>query len=168
MRWIRVFILIVLVAMIETSLLPHLSLDGMRPDIALIFVLFISLHTGPIDAVPAGWMMGLAKDIYSVGTFGANAFILSLCAACMSRAKDYVYKDHPLAQLVLVIMGALLCNGLYLGILLLSPQSAFGSPEHIALRLLYAVTLTALPAPFLLVMLRVLKPWLGLTDKITL
>ena len=135
---------------------------------ALIFLIFVSLHCAPADAVAAGWLMGLMKDVYSVGPVGLNALILSICGGYVSHTKNYIYKEHPVAQLFLAVTAAWLANALYLAAMLLSPESAFGSPRLVALRTLYSILYTALPAPFLLMLLRALKPWLGFSGRITL
>ncbi|NOZ21265.1 MAG: rod shape-determining protein MreD [Planctomycetes bacterium] len=168
MRWVRFLILVLVVCMIDTTLMPRISLAGMRPDIALIFVMFISLNTTPVNAVPAGWLMGLATDVYSVGPTGLNALILSLCAGFISGAKDLVYKENPFVQLLLAVIVAIFSNGVYLTSIVLSPDTSVGSPGGVAFRMLCAVVYTSLPAPFLLLVLRLLKRWLGIGDKITL
>ena len=168
MRWVRFLILVMVVCLIDTTLLPLIGLRGMRPDIALIFVVFISLNTTPTNAVPAGWLMGLAMDVYSVGPTGLNALILSLCAGFVSGAKDVVYKEHPLAQLLLTFIAAVFSNVVYLTSIVLSPDTAIGSPGGVALRMLYTVVYTSLPAPFLILVLRSLKGWLGISGRITL
>lgn len=165
MRWLRILILIFAVSVVDTALLCHVSVAGMRPDLALILAVFVSLHTTALSSVPACWLMGLVKDIYSVGPIGLNAFILSVCGGYISQTKDYVYKDHPLVQLFLTASAALLGNLIYLGMMFLSQGSSFGNPQAVAFRLLCGVTYTALPAPFLLLLLRGLKPWMGFANR---
>ncbi|MEW6356708.1 MAG: rod shape-determining protein MreD [Planctomycetota bacterium] len=168
MRWVRFLIFVVAVCMIDTAIMPAISITGMRPDIALIFVVFIALNTAPLIAVPAGWLMGLAMDVYSVGPMGVNALILSLCAGFVSGAKDFVYKEHPLAQLLLVFIAAVFSNAVHLAIIFLAPDASVGSPRGVAFRMMCAVVYTSLPAPFLLLLCRSLKRWLGVTGRITL
>ncbi|MDO6993835.1 rod shape-determining protein MreD [Brachyspira innocens] len=48
---------------------------GAKPDLLLIFLVFISFRYGSFDGIIYGFIIGLLQDIVSSGTFGSYAII---------------------------------------------------------------------------------------------
>ncbi len=70
--------LLILVAILQTSLVPHLALWGVFPDLPLLVVVAWSLLRGPREGIIWGFIAGLAVDMLSGAPLGAATLALML------------------------------------------------------------------------------------------
>lgn len=64
--------LILLVVPLQTALLHHVGLWGIKPDLGLIAVCLVGLLAGELDGVLMGLAMGWALDLFSAGELWLN------------------------------------------------------------------------------------------------
>jgi rod shape-determining protein MreD len=98
-------------------LLP-ISVLGIRPDLFLLLVLYVSQRVTPEAATLLGFLVGLTQDALSGAPLGLRAFtdgLLGFLAACLSRD---LYTETPLAQFGLVFAGSAGAGILSLGLFL--------------------------------------------------
>jgi hypothetical protein len=57
---------------VQTTLLEHLSVAGIRPDVCLIAASLIGFFAGPADGVLMGLLLGFEQDLFSAGDPGLN------------------------------------------------------------------------------------------------
>jgi rod shape-determining protein MreD len=85
----RVYLMILLLLLpVQASLLAPLSIAGVKPDLALVFLYIIGLLTGPVEAAFAGMGMGLIQDIGSASLIGLTGFtrgMIGLSAGLLGR-----------------------------------------------------------------------------------
>jgi rod shape-determining protein MreD len=82
------FTILLLIIPVQASLLAPLSLDGIKPDLALALLYIIGLLTGPMEAVLAGMAIGLVQDIGSaslIGFSGLTRGLIGLSAGLLGR-----------------------------------------------------------------------------------
>ncbi|MFN3822168.1 MAG: rod shape-determining protein MreD [bacterium] len=60
---------------LQVSLVPVISLYGLRPDFLLIFVMIIALQFGRFSGLGAGFVTGLVEDAISMKPIGLTALI---------------------------------------------------------------------------------------------
>jgi len=72
--------LLVLVAILQTTLLPHLSVGGARPDLMLLMVISWSLRRGLNEGVVWAFCGGLALDLLSGAPLGSSSLALIIVA----------------------------------------------------------------------------------------
>ncbi|MCH5291467.1 MAG: rod shape-determining protein MreD [Treponema sp.] len=65
-------VILLCVALVEAAILSNITLLPAVPDIALLCVLFFSLHNGPLLGETTGFMAGLFLDFLSMAPFGLN------------------------------------------------------------------------------------------------
>ncbi len=126
-------------AVAQEVLLPPLSLGGVRPDLFLLLVVFLSLRAGPEVACLEGFFIGLCQDALSGGPLGLRAFSLALVGFLASRLGQAMYTDKPLAQFWLLLGGSA-----GTGLLTLILLSFFLEPPPLLRTLLWVVTPEAL------------------------
>jgi rod shape-determining protein MreD len=78
---------------VQVVLSRVVSIGGVVPDLAIIFLAFIVIMRGQMIAEIAGFLLGLALDILSGGTLGAHALSLALAGFLLG----YFY-DEELAK----------------------------------------------------------------------
>ncbi len=137
MKWLLPGILGCAVA--QEVLLPSLSVWGVRPDLFLLLVFFLSLQSSPEGATAAGCFIGLCEDALSGGPLGLRGFSFALVGFLCARLGQGMYTDNPLAQFWL-----LLASSVGTGLLTLILLSFFLEPPPLLRTLLWVVTPEAL------------------------
>ncbi len=64
--------LILLIVPLQTAVLHHVSLWGIKPDLGLIAVCLVGLLAGELEGVLMGLVMGWALDLFSAGELWLN------------------------------------------------------------------------------------------------
>jgi rod shape-determining protein MreD len=88
MKSLVYFTVLLLIIPVQAALLEHLSLGGIKPDLALALLYIIGLLTGPREAALAGMAIGLVQDIGSasfIGFSGLTRGFIGLCAGLLGR-----------------------------------------------------------------------------------
>jgi rod shape-determining protein MreD len=67
---------------LQATLIPHLAIAGIRPDLPLVAVVLLAYARGSIAGTLAGFFIGLAQDLTNPGFLGLNA----LCKAVLGYA----------------------------------------------------------------------------------
>ncbi len=140
-------------AVAQEVLLPPVSLWGVRPDLFLLLVFFLSLCASPEGATVEGFLIGLCQDALSGGPLGLRAFSFALLGFLSARLGQTMYTDKPLAQFWLLLGGSA-----GTGVLSLILLSFFFAPPPLLRTLLWVVTPEALfTASVGLLLLRLLQ-----------
>src|ERR1051325_9348445 len=63
MRWVLFAVALYVVIVLQTALMPFLSLHSVRPDLPALFAIHIALAGPGVDAVLAAWIIGLVVDL---------------------------------------------------------------------------------------------------------
>lgn len=95
------------ISLCQTTLLPHLAVYGVTPDAYLIFTVFFSLNADIKHASFVNWVNGLSKDLFSLAPFGVSAFLFVLIGYFIGRSKGFVFKEHPLTQVIITFLAAI-------------------------------------------------------------
>ncbi len=72
------FLLITIIALIETSILSNMYFLPAMPDLMLLVLLFISIKNGSLTGEITGFSSGLVIDFFSVSPFGLNSLVRTI------------------------------------------------------------------------------------------
>ena len=155
MRWLRIVIAAFILVLVETTFLPVVAVNGVRPDLAFILVVFLAFYTTPAEGFVAFWLVGLMKDIFSAGPLGAYALIYAACGYELSGLTQKLFRENPLSQIALALPATMAVNVIYLiaMVFVYYPQVVISSALKSAL--ICAVYTTALVPPLLFVMAKI-------------
>ena len=79
MNQIKIYIIGLIILGIQILLSDFLSLNGIRPDFILIFLLYVSVRHGSFIGILLGFTLGLSADLLGVGTsFGLSPLTYTL------------------------------------------------------------------------------------------
>src|SRR4029079_12519081 len=91
-RFVRLALLLVLLVVLQTSLMPHLRVFGVVPDLGLVAAVAFAVRFGPELGATFGFAAGLATDLFlqtplglSAFAFGATAFLVGISQARLAR-----------------------------------------------------------------------------------
>jgi len=123
MPWVTIISVILCISLIQTTLLHHISVLGIQPDLFIVFLVFHSLNSKLERSVHSNWVIGLAKDCFTEGLFGLNTVLFVITGYLISMIKDNIYGKHLATQISVTLIISLIYNYLYLFMLSLSLTS---------------------------------------------
>ena len=160
MRWIIFLILSCLALLLQTTLVPvvTVSLFGLRvgPELLAVFAVFVALHVRECaDAMIAGWILGLAVDLTSAGgaatamVLGPMSIAYALAAGGVFHSRELFFRERRMTQFILALAFCLFSHWLWVTLQSLRSGgiswSAYGQLLiHVLLVSLYTAAVTPL------------------------
>jgi rod shape-determining protein MreD len=89
LRYVTYAIVALVLSLIQVVLVPLIAIEGITPDLLLIFCVWIALQEGQLVGMVAGFTAGLAFDLVSADVLGSNA----LAKVVAIFLAGYFYKD---------------------------------------------------------------------------
>ena len=123
MPWIIIISIILSISLIQTTLLPQISILSTQPDLFIIFLVYFSLNSDFEHAFHVNWSTGLAKDFFSEDPFGLNAVMFIMAGYIISIIKSKVFRKHLMTQILVTLTISIIYNLLYLFMLSISLSS---------------------------------------------
>tara|TARA_Y100001960_G_scaffold41679_1_gene40814 strand:+ start:1001 stop:1492 length:492 start_codon:yes stop_codon:yes gene_type:complete len=115
MNNIQIIFISTFVLLIQFFLVDFLSLNLIRPDFLVIFVLYIALYKGRFAGTIIGFSLGLLSNLFGVGSFfGLEALSLSIVgylAGYLSKSYEKLlpYIFHSLWLLIIFLHFFIIC-----------------------------------------------------------
>ena len=107
-RWFWIIVLALALLAIEMTIVSRVRSFGGGPDLVLLFVIFLSLY-GPMDDAPlSGWLLGLAKDSLTDGTFGLYAVLFMALGFFLSRIRADIFLEYNISHVANAAVSTLL------------------------------------------------------------
>lgn len=105
MRALIWFVVMVVSVSLQSTLIPVLSVGGVRPDFVLVVVISAALTGGRETGVMCGTIGGILQDLLSVGPFGINTLSKMLLGLLIGLYERKVNQGNLLLPMVAVIAG---------------------------------------------------------------
>lgn len=145
--------LLLFTAIVQTALVPYLSIWGVFVDLPLLVVVSWSLLQGKKDGLMWGLIAGLGIDILSGAPFGAATLSLALVGFVAGLGQATVFRSHIALPLLAVFGATLLYNLAFLLIVrILGQHVAF--VDNLARIVLPSAGLNTVLTPLIFVPLR--------------
>ena len=152
--WASIFALIA--AILQSTLLSHIALYGVVPDLALGIIVFSGYINGQMTGQLAGFSSGILLDFLSAAPLGLNAFIRTLAGALAGRLKGAFFLDFLFLPMMLCAVATLLKAALLFPLHLFLGARIPIYPL-IASTLWIELGLNTISAPFLFALLKLAK-----------
>ena len=157
-----IIIIIILAAalLLQATLLERVAIKGVKPDIVLIILVFVSLRKGPMAGQLSGFISGIIEDLLSLAPLGFHAFSRTLIGFLYGLFEGNIYLDPVFMPLIVVAMATIIKAILSSLVVLVFSISTIGYGSW-GVRLFIEVGYNALLSPFLFALLgliRALKP----------
>ena len=94
MRWLRYFLVILSLVVLQTALFPHLRVFGAVPDLLLVATAAVGYERGAEGGAVFGFVSGLAIDCFLASPLGVDAGAVTgfsaggVCKSSNSRLLD--------------------------------------------------------------------------------
>lgn len=154
---LRVFALVAVGVIIQTTIAPHLLVLGAKPGLALVITVCVALIRGPVWGAALGFAAGLMIDVALMQTLGISSFLFTLAGYFSGRYGERVDSGSWVPPLLTVFVSTLVVQFLNaVGMFLLGVEA---SASFVLLRVILpaAVLNTLLAAPVFMVT----RWWLG-------
>lgn len=89
-------IIILVSLVVQSTIMPMLSFNGIKPDLLLIIVVSASLLLGKEQGVSVGFFSGLLQDLAGGNVFGLNTLSKLITGYVFGMAERKVFKEHIL------------------------------------------------------------------------
>lgn len=110
-------LVILLATVLQATIIPLLSVEGVSPDLLLVVVVSVSLLLGKEHGVGIGFFAGLIQDLASGNIFGVNVLSKLTTGFVFGMAERKVFKEHILLPILAVAVATVFSS--LLAILLL-------------------------------------------------
>ena len=109
----QVFLALVLALAIHMTLLVHVKIFGVKPDLMLALVVFFALFLGGRLGLETGIAAGLLKDIFAFDVFGVNMLVLGMTGLLVGLANTKFYRESRLTQVGIVFISSIFSMALH-------------------------------------------------------
>lgn len=113
--------------LLQTTFLPFLSVGGFLPDIFLIWIVYVAITRGQLEATITGFVAGLMQDAVTIQFFG----LMALTKTIAGFIAGYFYNDNITTQtlgsyrfVLIVLLASIVHNIFFYGIFLQGIQDS--------------------------------------------
>jgi len=150
------FVILAACVVLQSTVFRYIAIRGVRPDLALIVLVFVALRRGSMTAQVAGFAAGIVEDLVSVSPVGFHMLLRTVIGYLYGLLSGNVFLDPLLMPIVLTIVATIL-KGLVSGLVSLVFGLQASGFMYFAGRLWIEAGYNALAAPFLFALLNLLK-----------
>ncbi|MBF8293567.1 MAG: hypothetical protein HW389_112 [Bacteroidetes bacterium] len=113
--------------LLQTTFVPFLSIGGFLPDPLLLWVVYVAIRRGQMEATITGFLVGLLQDAVSMQFFGLSALTKTIAGF----VAGYFFNDNNTEQtlgsyrfLTILFLSSFVHNIVYYGIFLQGIQDS--------------------------------------------
>lgn len=154
--WLFTLVALAACIVLQSTILSKIAIRGVRPDLALIVLVFVSLRRGSMVGQVTGFASGFIEDLMNVSPLGFHSLLKTVIGFLYGLFSGNVFIDPFLMPIILTIAATIL-KGFVSGLI----SSIFGIAASgfitFAGRLWIEVGYNAVLAPFLFALLNLVK-----------
>jgi len=141
---------------LQSTILGKIAILGVRPDLALIVLVFVALRRGSMTAQVSGFAAGIVEDLVSASPVGFHMLLRTLIGFLYGIFSGNVFVD-PLLMPIVLSIAATIIKGIIAGLVSLLFGLQGSGFMYFAGRLWIEAGYNALAAPFLFALLNLLR-----------
>jgi rod shape-determining protein MreD len=141
MTWsnrLRLALLVVTTAVLQSTLFPDLRLFGAAPDLGLVATIAVAYRVGPERGALYGFANGLVIDLFLQTPFGLSALSFAVVGYCVGILQAGMSREVRFAAPIFGGIGGLLGGFLFVAVAALA-----GQDQVLAVRTIYVLLLAA-------------------------
>jgi rod shape-determining protein MreD len=142
--------------LLQSTILNRVAIRGVRPDLALIVLIFVSMRRGPMVGQVSGFATGFLEDLMNVSPLGFHSLLRTVIGYMYGLLSGNVFIDPFLMPIILTVIATIL-KGILAGIV--SAVFGLAASGFITFtgRLWIEVGYNGVIAPFLFALLNLFK-----------
>ena len=107
-RYIIMLMILVVCLVLPGTVFHYFSWNGIKPDLAMLWIIYIALHHRPAEGVAYGFATGLIVDLYFSRYIGIYTLSLAVVAFLISFLQQRWYRENIPLTMVLVFLATVL------------------------------------------------------------
>jgi len=114
--------------LLQSTILGRVAIRGVRPDLAMLVLVFVSLRRGPMVGQVSGFVSGFLEDLMNVSPLGFHSLLRTVIGYFFGLLSGNVFIDPFLMPIILAVVATLamgaavgLINGLLITKLRIAP-----------------------------------------------
>jgi rod shape-determining protein MreD len=147
---------LVVAVLLQSTILGMIAIGGVRPDLALVILVFVSLRRGSMVGQVSGFASGILEDFMSVSPLGFHPLMRAVIGYLYGIFSGAVFVDPFVMPMILTVIATLL-KGIIAGLV----SAIFGLSSsgflYFAGRLWIELGYNAVLSPFLFAFLNLFK-----------
>jgi rod shape-determining protein MreD len=153
---ISTVVALVLCILLQSTILGRVAIRGVRPDLAMLVLVFVSIRRGPRVGQVSGFASGFLEDLMNVSPLGFHSLLRTVIGYVFGLLSGNVFIDPFLMPIILAVV-ATIFKGILSGII--SSLFGIGSSGFITFtgRLWIEVGYNGIVAPFLFALLNLFR-----------
>lgn len=151
MRWLRYFLVIITLVVLQTTLFPELRVFGAVPDLLLVAAIAVGYERGPEAGAVFGFAGGLAIDCFLSSPLGVSALAFALVGYGVGIFQSGLLRSSRWIAPVLGGVGGLVGGALWVAIAALAGQDELitgYSARIVVIAAIYDAVMALLIFPF--------------------
>lgn len=127
-RFLRSAGIVLVLLLIQTTFIPYLSIFGFTPDILLLWLVYVALRRGQMEATLYGFGVGLLQDFTATQFLGLAALSKTICCFVIG----YFYNENTTFQtlgsyryVLIVMLSSFIHDAIYYAIFFLGVEGSF-------------------------------------------
>ena len=107
-RNILMLIILIFCLILPGTVFHYWSWGGIKPDLVMLWLIYIALHHRPFEGIVYGLVTGLVADLFLGRYIGIYTITLAAVALLISLLQQRWYRENVVLTIVLVFMGTFL------------------------------------------------------------
>ena len=153
---VAAFVIMAACVVLQSTILGKIAILGVRPDLALVVLMFVALRRGSMTAQVSGFATGIVEDLVSASPVGFHMLLRTVIGFLYGIFSGNVFLDPLLMPIVLAI-AATIMKGIISGLVSLLFGLQSSGFMYFAGRLWIEAGYNALAAPFVFALLNLLR-----------
>lgn len=120
-------ILFIVCFVLQTTLVPVITVFGIQPDLTMIALLILSLRRGSMSGLWVGFALGLAQDLYSPSILGQHALAKTVVGFCIGLFNERVMSTDPLIKLAILLVAFCIHDSIFMAVEVLKHGSGIAA-----------------------------------------
>jgi rod shape-determining protein MreD len=114
MTGLRLSLVVLFTLLIQLALVHRLAIGGIRPDLTVLLLVFLSLRRGPVVGTLLGFGLGLLQDLLVPATLGMNMLAKSILGYAMGKLSGNLLVGGLFLHVALIGVAVLVHDAVYL------------------------------------------------------
>lgn len=114
MRVLVLAVLVLISVILEGTVLHSFAIYGVKLDLLLIWVVLFAFLEGPVRGFKYGFLIGFVEDLVTGKFFGLHTLTKMITGFIIGTLEPKIFKENYLVPIVVVFLGTLLNELLYL------------------------------------------------------
>ena len=106
---------LVICIVLQSTILGRVAIRGVRPDLAMLVLVFVSIRRGPMVGQVSGFLTGFLEDLMNVSPLGFHSLLRTIVGYLFGLLSGNVFIDPFLMPIILAVVATLL-KGLLSGV----------------------------------------------------